>query len=66
MPHRFRETFAVSLLLNGVAHVSILLDHSSFKVTEPALGAVGEGAPKQLEDDVLKACGKLDDQRDLR
>jgi len=35
-PHRFRDTFAVSLLLKGVSSeiVSKLLGHSSIKVTE--------------------------------
>lgn len=35
-PHRFRDTFAVELLQSGVPieHVSILLGHSSIKVTE--------------------------------
>jgi integrase len=34
--HRFRDTFAVELLLSGVPldQVSILLGHSSMKVTE--------------------------------
>lgn len=34
--HRFRDTFAISLLLKGVelSHVSILLGHSSVRVTE--------------------------------
>ena len=34
--HRCRDTFAISLLLKGVelSHVSILLGHSSVKVTE--------------------------------
>jgi integrase len=35
-PHRFRDTFAVSLLLKCVQlpHVSILLGHASVKITE--------------------------------
>ena len=35
-PHRFRDTFAVELLLAGVPieHVSILLGHSSIRITE--------------------------------
>lgn len=35
-PHRFRDTFAVELLLAGVAldQVSILLGHSFVKITE--------------------------------
>jgi integrase len=34
-PHRFRDTFAVSLLLKGVdlSQVSILLGHASIKIT---------------------------------
>lgn len=40
--HRFRDTFAISLLLKGVdlANVSILLGHSSIKVTEAPLLAL--------------------------
>jgi len=35
-PHRFRDTFAVELLLSGVPldRVSVLLGHGSIKITE--------------------------------
>jgi integrase/recombinase XerD len=41
--HRFRDTFAVELLLAGVPieRVSILLGHQSVRITEKQLRAVG-------------------------
>jgi integrase len=35
-PHRFRDTFAVSLMLHGVelSYVSIELGHASIRITE--------------------------------
>lgn len=53
-PHRFRDTFAISLLLKGVelSHVSILLGHSSVKVTERHYSPWVRARQEQLEADV--------------
>jgi integrase/recombinase XerD len=61
-PHRFRDTFAVALLLNGVelSHVSILLGHASIKITERHYAPWVKARQKQLEDDVRKTWGSLD------
>jgi len=50
-PHRFRDTFAVSLLLKGVdlSHVSILLGHTSIKVTERHYAPWVRARQEQLE-----------------
>jgi hypothetical protein len=59
--HRFRDTFAVEVLLSGVPleRVSVLLGHSSTWVTE--LWALGEGArQEQLELDVVMRNWNLD------
>ena len=52
--HRFRDTFAISLLLKGVdlANVSILLGHSSIKVTERHYSPWVKARQEQLEADV--------------
>jgi integrase len=55
-PHRFRDTFAVSLLLKGVElpHVSILLGHASTKVTERHYSPWVKARQEQLEADVQR------------
>lgn len=52
--HRFRDTFAISLLLKGVdlASVSILLGHSSIKVTERHYSPWVKARQERLEADV--------------
>lgn len=54
--HRFRDTFAISLLLKGVelSHVSILLGHSSIKVTERHYSPWVKARQEQLEADVRR------------
>jgi integrase len=55
--HRFRDTFAVELLLAGVPidTVSILLAHSSVKVTEKHYAPWVQARQRQLEEAVKKA-----------
>jgi integrase/recombinase XerD len=55
-PHRFRDTFAVELLLAGVPidQVSILLGHSSIKVTEKSYSPWVKARQEQLEAAVMK------------
>ena len=55
-PHRFRDTFAVSLLLKGVQlpHVSILLGHASVKITERHYAPWVKARQEQLEAEVEK------------
>jgi len=55
--HRFRDTFAVELLLSGVPleRVSVLLGHSSVKITERHYAPWVRERQEQLEDDVRRA-----------
>lgn len=55
--HRFRDTFAVELLLKGVPieQVSILLGHSSLKITEKHYSPWVKARQEQLEAAVRKA-----------
>ena len=59
-PHRFRDTFAVSLLLKGVelTHVSILLGHASIKITERHYAPWVKARQEQLEADVQAYLGE--------
>jgi integrase len=54
--HRFRDTFAVELLLAGVPmeRVSVLLGHSSIKVTEKHYSPWVRARQEQLEADVRR------------
>jgi integrase len=53
-PHRFRDTFAIELLLAGVKieRVSILLGHSSVKITERHYAPWVRERQEQLEADL--------------
>jgi integrase len=55
--HRFRDTFAVELLLAGVPieRVSVLLGHSSIKVTEKHYSPWVKKRQEQLEADLIRA-----------
>jgi site-specific recombinase XerD len=55
-PHRFRDTFAVDLLLQGVPleRVSVLLGHKSIKVTEKHYAPWIRARQEQLEADVKR------------
>lgn len=55
-PHRFRDTFAVSLLLKGVSldSVSKLLGHSSIKITERHYAPWVKARQDQLESEVKR------------
>ncbi|HEV8661323.1 MAG TPA: tyrosine-type recombinase/integrase [Thermoanaerobaculia bacterium] len=56
-PHRFRDTFSVELLLAGVPieDVSILLGHSSVRITERAYAPWVQARQQKLETAVKKA-----------
>lgn len=58
--HRFRHTFAVELLLAGVPieRVSVLLGHSSTRITEKHYSAWVRARQEQLEADVRKAWAR--------
>jgi len=59
--HRFRDTFAVELLLAGVPldRVSVLLGHSSIRITERHYAPWTRSRQEQIEAD-LKAAWKTD------
>ncbi len=59
--HRFRDTFAVELLLAGVplARVSVLLGHSSVRITERHYAPWTRSRQEQIEAD-LKATWQAD------
>jgi integrase/recombinase XerD len=56
-PHRFRDTFAVELLLAGVPldRVSILLGHSSIRITERHYAPWTRSRQEQIEADLMAA-----------
>jgi len=56
-PHRFRDTFAVELLLSGVPmeRVSILLGHQSVRITEKHYAPWVRSRKEQLEADLTNA-----------
>lgn len=58
-PHRFRDTFAVELLLAGVPieHVSILLGHASIRITERRYAPWVKRRQEKLEEEVSRAWG---------
>ncbi len=59
-PHRFRDTLAVELLLEGVPmeRVSILLGHSSVKITERHYAPWVQARQTQLEADLVRVWRK--------
>jgi len=59
-PHRFRDTFAVLLLLKGVelSHVPVLLWHASIRVTERHYSPWIKARQEQLEADVQRTWSK--------
>lgn len=59
-PHRFRDTFAVELLLAGVPieHVSVLLGHASVKITEKHYAPWVRTRQEKLEEEVQKSWGE--------
>ncbi len=63
MGHRFRDTFAIELLLSGVpiARVSKLLGHDSIVTTIKHYSAWDESQQKQAEADVAGTSGQRSD-----
>ncbi len=59
-PHRFRDTFAVELLLSGVPieRVSILLGHQSVRITEKHYSPWVRSRQEQLEADLTNAWSR--------
>jgi integrase len=59
-PHRFRDTFAVELLLAGVPleRVSVLLGHNSVKTTEEHYAPWVLDRQRQIEEDVRRTWTK--------
>jgi integrase len=59
-PHRFRDTFAVDLLLRGVPidQISLLLGHSSVKITERHYLAFVAARREQIANSVRRAWEK--------
>jgi integrase len=55
--HRFRDTFAVELLLAGVPldRVSVLLGHSSIRITERHYARWTRSRQEQIEADLMAA-----------
>jgi integrase len=58
-PHRFRDTFAVELLLADVplVQVSMLLGHANTKITEKHYSPWVHAPQKQLEESLDRAIG---------
>ncbi len=58
--HRFRDTFAVELLLAGVPleRVSVLLGHQSIRVTEKHYAPWVRSRQEQVEVDLERAWGR--------
>jgi integrase/recombinase XerD len=59
-PHRFRDTFAVELLLSGVPieRVSVLLGHQSVRITERHYAPWVRSRQEQLEADLVNAWSR--------
>jgi len=55
-PHRFRDTFAVELLLAGtpIDRVAVILGHSSVKTTEKSYAPWVRARQEQLEADIVR------------